>query len=50
MNCIVHGVAKNQTQLSDFHFKELWIGVRGEKYKKILLYVALQTVSLNSLR
>ena len=25
MDCIVHGVAKSWTQLSDFHFLSLWI-------------------------
>ena len=36
MDCIVHGVTKNQIQLSNFHFKELWIGVNGggEKYEE----------------
>ena len=29
MNCIVHGVAKNWTQLSDFHFQLSFHTVRG---------------------
>ena len=24
MDCIVHGVAKSQTRLTDFHFTSLW--------------------------
>ena len=24
MDCIVHGVAKSQTQLNDFHFHDTW--------------------------
>ena len=28
MDCIVHGVAKNQTRLSDFHFKLKLVSVR----------------------
>ena len=34
MNCIVHGVIKSQTQLSDFHFTSLQIiGVPEEEIK-----------------
>ena len=34
MNCIVHGVIKSQTQLSDFHFTSLHIiGVPEEEIK-----------------
>ena len=29
MDCIVHGVAKSQTELSDFHFHNLSITVIG---------------------
>ena len=25
MDCIVHGVAKSQTRLSNFHFRNIWI-------------------------
>ena len=32
MDCIVHGVAKNRTLLSDFHFEDI-------KYKIISFYV-----------
>ena len=28
MDCIVHGIAKSQTRLSDFHFLSYWIGPR----------------------
>ena len=31
MNCIVHGVIKSQTQLSDFHFSSLQILVVPEE-------------------
>ena len=30
MNCIVHGVAKSRTQLSDFHFHFTFIQEKGE--------------------
>ena len=43
MDCIVHGVAKSQTQLSDFHFLsldyyEIWSSFRGEIDKLIKWY------------
>ena len=43
MDCIVHGVAKSQTQLSDFHFLsldyyEIWSSFRGEIDKLIEWY------------
>ena len=43
MDCIVHGVAKSQTQLSDFYFLsldyyEIWSSFRGEIDKLIKWY------------
>ena len=29
MDCIVHGVTKSWTQLSDFHFHHIVTGIRG---------------------
>ena len=42
-DCIVHGVAKSQTQLSDFHFQPLWMA------KVALLVTALDCIDMISL-
>ena len=36
MDCIVHGVAKNQTQLSNFHFYEALEGMRKSELTGVL--------------
>ena len=39
MDCIVHGVTKNQTRLSDFHF----LSLSGNTTKVILIYQLLES-------
>ena len=36
MDCVVHGVAKSLTRLSDFHFHILY---RGKKWQPTLLFL-----------
>ena len=35
MNCIVHGVTKSQTQLSDFHFTVIWTSLVAQTVKRL---------------
>ena len=32
LDCIVHGVTKSQTQLSDFHFQKIQIGPKNKSF------------------
>ena len=52
MDCIVHGVAKSGTRLSDFHFLSLFtfmFPLAGSDILEIILYVNLSHVTLELL-
>ena len=48
MNCIVHGVAKSQTRLSDFHFHSSILGKQCLKVKRAFENYVAQAFTLLS--